>query len=227
MLGQAALAMWWDIATDVRDEFEHWHSHEHFGERLALPGFLRASRWGDAAGAEGFFVLYELEAFAALTSPEYLARLNAPSDWSRRMMPHHLHMVRSPCHVMDSRGSAVAGHALTVRLSPAAGRRQELRTRLGTMVQELPLRPGLVGVHLLRTESPAGAATTEQQLRGLADRAADWILVVVGYDRRSLQRLAEGPLAPAELEACGAAPRATVATHVLRHSVQADESRRG
>lgn len=218
MLGQAALAMWWDMAAETRDEFEHWHSHEHFGERLALPGFLRASRWADAAGGEGFFVLYELATFDALSSPEYLARLNAPSEWSRRMMPHHRGMVRSQCHVTDHRGSAVAGHALTVRLSPSQGREQALRSHLGTLVQDLPSQPGIVGAHLLRTEAPAGVATVEQHLRGLADRAADWIFVVVGYDARVLRSLAAGPLAPAALEARGAAPAAAVAAHALRHS---------
>jgi len=57
MLGAAALAMWWDMAPDMRAEFEHWHTHEHFPERLALPGFMRASRWADAKGGDGFFVL--------------------------------------------------------------------------------------------------------------------------------------------------------------------------
>ena len=225
MLGPAALAMWWDMAAEMRDEFEHWHSHEHFGERLALPGFVRASRWADAAGGEGFFVLYELATYEALSSPEYLARLNAPSDWSRTMMPHHRHMVRSRCRVMHSRGSAVAAHAITVRLSPAAGEPHRLEGWLATMVQELPSRPGVVGAHLLRSQTPADAATTEQRLRGLADRAADWIVVVTGYDARATQRLAEGELAPAALEARGAAPGAIVAAHALRHSALA--ARRG
>ncbi|HUG22283.1 MAG TPA: hypothetical protein VMN83_07135, partial [Albitalea sp.] len=76
MRGQAALAMWWDMAPGVCDEFEHWHSHEHFPERLALPGFQRASRWAEADGGEGFFVLYELATYEALVSAEYLASLN-------------------------------------------------------------------------------------------------------------------------------------------------------
>lgn len=216
MLGDAALAMWWNVAPDVRDEFEHWHSHEHFAERLALPGFLRASRWADAGGGEGFFVLYELHDAAALTSPEYLARLNAPTPWSRRMMPHHRGMVRSPCRVLGSRGSAVAGHALTVRLSPAHGRQQALGRHLGELLQQLPGQAGLAGAHLLQTEAPALAPTTEQRLRGLADRAADWILLVTGYDARALQQLAATALSGEALAAAGAAPGAISAGHLLR-----------
>ena len=82
LLGNAALAMWWDMATDARDEFEDWHSHEHFPERLRIPGFQRASRWASADGGEAFFVMYELESFDTLSSPAYVARLNAPTPWS-------------------------------------------------------------------------------------------------------------------------------------------------
>jgi hypothetical protein len=52
--------MWWDIAPEVRSDFERWHAHEHFPERLAIPGFLRASRWRSSDGGDGTFVLYEL-----------------------------------------------------------------------------------------------------------------------------------------------------------------------
>jgi hypothetical protein len=37
LLGRAALAMWWDMAPAMRDEFEEWHTREHFPQRLALP----------------------------------------------------------------------------------------------------------------------------------------------------------------------------------------------
>ena len=44
LLGGSALAMWWDMAADMRAEFEHWHSHEHFPKRLALQGLWKRSR---------------------------------------------------------------------------------------------------------------------------------------------------------------------------------------
>jgi len=211
--------------ADVRDEFEHWHSHEHFPERLALPGFRRASRWADAGDGQGFFVLYELATYEVLVSPEYLARLNAPSEWSRKMMPHHRNMVRSQCRVLESRGSAVAGHAITVRFSPAAGEQERLRSHLRALVQELPARPGLAGAHLLQTETPAIAPTTEQRIRGLADRAADWVFIVIGYDAQALRRLAEAALSAAALQSAGAAAGATSATYALRFSLAAAVSR--
>jgi len=39
LLGEAAIAMWWDIDPSMRGEFEHWHSHEHIPERLSIQDF--------------------------------------------------------------------------------------------------------------------------------------------------------------------------------------------
>lgn len=219
MLGQAALAMWWDISPPIREEFEYWHSHEHFPERLALPGFERGSRWAHAAGGEGFFILYELATYEALVSREYLARLNAPSTWSQKMMPHHRHMVRSQCRVLASRGGAVAGHALTVRFSPAPGAEEGLRAHLEALVHQLPAQPGITGAHLLRTDTPAIASTTEQRIRGNADLAADWIFVANGYDAPALRRLAAGKLPAGSLQAAGAAEGAINGIYGLRLSM--------
>lgn len=215
MLGRAALAMWWDMAPGVRAEFEHWHSHEHFPERLAIPGFLRAARWADAQGGEGFFVCYELAEPATLASPAYLARLNAPTPWSTRMMPHHRNMVRTQCEVLASRGGAVARHALTLRLSAQAGREAELERALIALCGDLPSRSGLIGAHLLRSRPPAIAPTTEQKIRGLADRSADWVFLACGYELESLRALGARQLGDEALQQAGAAAGALRGLHAL------------
>jgi hypothetical protein len=224
LLGDSALAMWWDMAPDMRAEFEHWHSHEHFPERLALPGFLRASRWRAADGGEGFFILYELQDHAALSSPGYVARLNAPTPWSTRLMPHHRNMVRSQTRVLHSHGVGVGRHAMTLRLSPRAGEEQRLQAALRALIEELPLRAGLAGAHLLRTDTPAIAPTAEQKIRGNADRSADWVFVVCGYDSEALKMLADGPLAPASLVAAGAAPEPVAGWYSLSLSMARSEN---
>ena len=205
LLGSGALAMFWDMAPAMRAEFEDWHSHEHFPERLAIPGFRRASRFTSAQHDDSVFVMYELESYEILSSPAYLASLNAPSPWSTRMMPHHRHMVRCQARVLESCGVAVARQALTMRLSPAPGRDDDLRAALRSLVETLPMRPGLTGAHLLRHETPAIAQTTEQKIRG-SDQVADWVFVTLGYDPAALDALAKGELAEASLVALGAAP---------------------
>ena len=205
LLGRAALAMWWDVSPDVRAEFEDWHSHEHFPERLGVPGFRRASRWSSAEGGEGFFVLYELDDHAVLASAAYAARLNAPTPWSARLMPHHRDMIRSQCRMLESRGAATASHALTVRCSPGPGDDGRLREGLAGLSRSVWMRPGMTGMHVLRHESPGLARTTEQAIRVAADRVADWVVVVVGYDEPTLRALGDGELSGSALSAMGAA----------------------
>jgi hypothetical protein len=217
LLGTAVLAMWWNVSPDVQPEFEDWHSHEHFAERLGIPGFRRASRWRSTDGTGGIFVMYELESHATLSSAAYLAHLNAPTPWSTRMMPHHRHMVRSQCHVLETLGGAVAAHALTVRLSPALGQETRLRAALASSVTQLATRPGLTGAHLLRHERPPIAATTEQKIRG-GDLEADWVFVATGYDASALAVLADAELAGAALQDAGAAVGAVARLFTLSHS---------
>lgn len=217
VLGRAALAMWWDMAPERLDDFQHWHAHEHFPERLGIPGFLRASRWTSADGGEDIFVMYELRDHAVLSSAPYLERLNAPTPWSTRLMPHHRHMVRSQCHVLESRGAAVARHALTIRLSPAPGQDARLRGAIAVMAGEAVAAPGIVGMHLLRHEAPPIEATREQKIRG-GDAVADWVLVVVAYDPAALAALAASQLAPDGLVSLGAVSGAQHGTYTLAQS---------
>ncbi len=216
MLGRAALAMWWDMAPEQRAEFEHWHTHEHYPERLGIPGFCRASRWRDAAGGEGIFQMYELEGHDVLSSDAYLARLNAPTRWSTRMMPHHRNMVRSQCNVLASHGGVTA-HAITVRMSPADTAGQALREGLLPLLLELPQRAGVGGAHLLKHSPPQIAATAEQKMRG-GDSYADWILVVTGYELETLDNIASVELGACALQALGAAPGATHGRFQLSYS---------
>lgn len=208
--------MWWDMAPAHRTEFEDWHSHEHFPERLGIPGFLRGSRWADASGGDGFFVMYELDAYETLSSPHYLARLNNPTPWSTRLMPHHSRMVRSLCRVLDSFGGGAARAMLTLRLSPAPGRADALRQYLQGVLAALPVQPGFTGGHLLRTDTPAMAQTQEQKIRGGADAVADWVVLAGGYDTEALRGLLQAGLGAPALAAAGAQGTPVAAVYELR-----------
>lgn len=223
LLGKAAVAMWWDMAPAHRAEFEDWHSHEHFPERMRIPGFLRGSRWASADGGDGFFILYELQAYETLTSPAYFARLNDPTPWSVKMMPRHRNMVRSQCQVAESQGGGIAGNMLTVRLSPAPLQADALHRHLRLLLQQLPQRPGITAIHLLHTQTPAAAATTEQKIRGGADGVADWIVLAAGYDAQVLLDLAQGELGVAALSAAGAQPAQISALYRLSYAMAANE----
>ena len=220
LMGKAALAMWWDVAPAIRTEFEDWHSHEHYRERLGIPGFLRANRWSQSDGGEGVFQMYELQDYEVLSSSAYLERLNSPTPWSTKMMPHHRNMVRSQCRVLESVGGSVASSALTVRFSPAAGQDEVLRQSLRSLITQLVDRPGCVGGHVLRHESPAIAMTKEQIIRG-GDRTADWIFLAMGYDERALSQLAQVELSEEAMVKRGALAGTESGLYTLSYSTTA------
>ena len=173
MLGRAAVAMWWDVAPEVRAEWEHWHSTEHMAERLAIPGFLRGTRWVARSGEPSYFVLYEVAELATITSGAYLDRLNNPTPWSRKMMPHHRNMVRSLCTVRAGWGGGVPQALATVRFSRTPN------------LPQLPQGQGLTSAHLLESQAMPATQTAEQKIRG-GDATADWVLLVGGYDADAL-----------------------------------------
>jgi hypothetical protein len=182
MLGRAAIAMWWDIAPEVKSEWEDWHSREHMPERLSIPGFLRGTRWVAESGEPSYFVLYEAADLGTISGGAYLEHLNNPTPWSRKMMPHHLNMVRSLCVLRAGWGGGLPQLLATVRFSPRAG-----------VLPELPRRKGLTGAHLLESQPMAGAPqTAEQKIRG-ADRSADWVLLVGGYDGEAVKAIVKDP----------------------------------
>ena len=88
MRGAGFLAIWSDVETHDLTDYRHWLTREHTTERVTTRGFL-ASRVFRAARDDinRFFILYELEGPEVLDGAAYLARLNAPTPWSQRIMP--------------------------------------------------------------------------------------------------------------------------------------------
>ena len=223
MLGEAAVAMWWNMAPSQCKEFEDWHSHEHFPERMGIPGFLRGSRWASVDGGEGFFVLYELDRYDTLTSEGYLQRLNNPTPWSSKMMPHHRDMVRSQCRRVHSTGGGIAQYALTLRFSPAKDRETEESVYLAALAESFVKSPGGAAFHLLRTETPKISLTTEQNIRGGKDAVADWIAIAIGYDLATLQNLQRDTLSAQMLEPRGIVPGAISDLYRLAYALAASD----
>ena len=224
MLGGAAVAIWCDVAPEAREEFDDWHAHEHMPERLSIPGFLRGSRWVSTDSRNGYFMLYEADNEATVTTGPYLERLNNPTPWSRKMMPHHRNMTRSLCRLQSSHGSGLAGSMLTIRFSSMPHAEGRLSRWLSTeLLPRLPSRKGLVAAHLLRAATGVPTEqTTEQRIRG-GDASADWILLVNGYSADAVRTLAAKDLSEADMLARGAAPGGISCVHGLAFSMTAND----
>ena len=207
LMGKAALAMWWDIAPEDRPGFEHWHSSEHFAERLAVPGFLRGSRWVAVSGEPYYFVMYELTGLDVLGSEAYRERVNHPTPWTTQTMARFRNMVRSQCVVTGSEGGGIAQVMLTLRFAPRTGEIERLREWVARqLLPALVAKPGINGVHLIENAVPAvplSEQTAEQKLRG-GDATADWVLLVNGYDIGAVSSLTEHELNEQSFEQNGA-----------------------
>lgn len=204
LLGRAAMLLGFDIVAEAIDEHDDWHTHEHLPERLSIPGFLRGTRWTALGEGPRYLVLYEVEHLDTLASPAYLERLNDPSPWTRRMMPHYRGMTRGLCTVASSVGLGMGHFGLLIRFRPDGDAGAALERWLADDVMPgLPVRRGLGSAHLLRGALPA-PMTSEQRIRG-TDAGVDWALLATGYLADALAQLQRAELAAAEFERRSAA----------------------
>ena len=111
LAGKGAIIIWNDVTPEGMADYYAWHNNEHMPERLGIPGFQRGSRYvkPTAEHMQKFLTLYELADRAVATSAAYLARLNAPSDWSRRTMLNFRNMLRALTTVEVTIGSGPGG----------------------------------------------------------------------------------------------------------------------
>ena len=208
LLGKAALLLCFDIVEASIAEHDDWHTHEHLPERLSIPGFLRGTRWVAVRAQPRYLVLYEVQQLDTLASAAYLERLNHPTPWTSKMMPHYRGMTRGLCAVQASHGFGMGHAALLMRFKPRPAAESSLGEWLqGDLLRKLASQPGIGSVHVLKG-ALAAPMTNEQRIRG-ADAGVDWALLVTGYGQAEVAALAQADLAVAVLEKHGATSVAT------------------
>jgi len=204
LLGRAAMLLAFDVEAAAMDEHDAWHTHEHLPERLAIPGFRRGTRWVATQGEPRYFVMYEVADLAVLTSDAYRERLDHPTPWTTRIMPHYRGMTRGFCAVSASFGVGLGAFAIFVRMKPEPGRESAVRAWLAAeALPPLASRRGLGGAHLFESAA-APPMTAEQRIRGV-DSSFDWAVLVTGYDEAAVGSLAHEALGTAAFAAHGAA----------------------
>ena len=106
MKGAGFLAIWSDVELEEETDYLHWLTREHTSERLGVDGFLRVRVYRSLeAGVRRYFIHYELRSPDVLGSEAYLARLNAPTPWSQRIMPILGNFVRGGGRVLARAGT--------------------------------------------------------------------------------------------------------------------------
>jgi hypothetical protein len=171
------LAIWNDREDAIADVYERWLVSEHIPERLAVPGFLEARRYEAARGNPRFFTPYLVASPQVLISPEYLARLAAPSPLTREVMAGLRNMRRTVCALSyRSPRAALGGCAVTACAEQPAGIDEAgLLERAAGLARD----PRVLGVQIWRAvPDPAAAPSSEAKLRPGGDRRIEAALVV-------------------------------------------------
>ena len=182
--GKGAICIWNDITPEGREEFYDWHLNEHMPERAAVPGFLRSRRFIalENTTQPEFFTLYETRDPAVHTSEAYLARLNAPTPWTKIATQAFRKTSRALTEVQASLGPGAGGVLGTIRFAVEEGRRDEVIAKFSDdVLPVIAALPEITGVHLCTTDKDASASkTAESKDRADILTAPDWVVLIEG-----------------------------------------------
>ncbi|SDG16012.1 hypothetical protein [Pelagibacterium luteolum] len=165
------VAIWNGVTPGTENDFAAWHKKEHMPERLAIPGFLRGTRWGERT----YFTLYELAHPDVARSAHYLERLNAPTDWTRRVMSHFQDNSRCVGAFVHSLGAMPHERAIIIRLDG-----EQQGTIDDAVAVEIMNIAGVKGCHIgLADNAVSSIKTIERQGRHVHE---PWGLILIALD---------------------------------------------
>src|SRR6185295_4432751 len=194
LAGKGVVAIWHDLLPEAKRDFYEWHNREHMPERVGIPGFRRGRRYVAISGTPEFFNLYEADTPEVLGGRDYLDRLNAPTPWTKRVVPSFRNVARSICRVAFSDGVGSGGVMLTACFDVEATHRAFAVAALtSTILPPLALRVGIAGVHLcLADEAVSKVETAEKKARADRTLVPTWIVLIEGIGGDEVQAAADG-----------------------------------
>jgi hypothetical protein len=219
--GEGFLAVWNDVQQEAEDEYNVWYRREHMPERVAVPGFLGGRRYIDWDRTfHRYFALYPTRTVGVLNSPEYLARLNAPSPWTQKMFPNLVNYVRGACRIVASRSEGIGGFMATIRLSLSDAARGLETSPTAAAAAEIHGLDGVIGVHIGVVDPEVTATpSSEKQLR-TAEGTFDAVVLIETISRRSAEEAM--PTIEETLTALpNMAPTRTSGIYALSHLLEA------
>ena len=206
LLGSGVLAIWNGLTPGYDSEFVEWHVKEHILERVGVPGFLRGRRYFAVDGTPAYFNFYETENYQVLSSAPYLARLNDPTPWTRKVVSNFKDTSRTICDVAHSSGRGIGAWIETIQLQTTSDAAEFSRRIASGLLAEIAKQHSVSAVHLLRGVPEANKAdTAEKAMRGVRDKEAQWILLVETVTAQAALDLRGGLIGDASLAQAGAA----------------------
>ena len=180
MKGSGFLAIWSDVAAEDETDYLHWLTREHTEEQLGVPGFQAVRVFRSLRkDARRYFIHYQLDSPEVLASDAYLARLNAPTPWSQRVMPKLANFARGGGRVIAEIGEGRGGLLAAAKLDSNSPLDLAQLETIATM-------DGIVAARLLETDlARTTIATREKDMRARDDSFAA-LLLIEGVDERAV-----------------------------------------
>lgn len=191
----ALLAIWHDVEASHADEYLRWHTFEHLPERLSLPGFRRARRYKRNAGwGPEFLCLVDTSSLSAFSSKQYLDRVNAPTAWTRSMMPRYSNVSRVLCLSLLDVGGGTSPVLCCIRFNmlnedPSSS----LPTKFLQEMVQLHVDQHVTHIQVCVTDAALSARGSEEsRLRG-SDRVRDqnFLILLAGISPVELENASE------------------------------------
>jgi hypothetical protein len=174
----ALLCIWHDVETDYVEEYLRWHSFEHLPERLALPGFVSAERYQLIEGpGQRFGCFLEVENRDAFRSSAYQARLDAPTEWTRRLMPRYSRVHRALCRKQWDIGNGMSGLAACLRI--ASNGNTALKAELRAICAALLVEHEIMRARFAELDQALTSLTSEEKRLRRSEDAGGYDLVVL------------------------------------------------
>jgi hypothetical protein len=181
MRGSGFLAIWSDIEPADLVDYRHWLTREHTTERVTTKGFLACRVFRTVrADIDRFFILYELETPEVLDGAAYLARLNAPTPWSQRIMPKLGNFIRGGGSVVGRAGRGEGATVMALRTEALPKDPQELAQALVTC-------DGIAAVQIGATDEARTSVRTAEKDMRRNEGFFGALLLIEALDAASLQ----------------------------------------
>jgi hypothetical protein len=220
LAGKALVAIWNNIAPEMREDFFEWHPREHMVERLGIPGFLRGRRYSAVKADVEFLTLYELRDVDVLVSDVYRERLTNPTPWSTKTLPAFRDNVRGACRIHFSEGYAMGGFVHTVRLRAPEGKEGAVVAALKRdVLPGLISLPRITGVHLVENDAALTAGNAGNQ-RGRVISLPHLVLLVEGSTVDGVRDVCARHLGGDRLRALGAVDDIHDGLYQIEYSIQ-------
>jgi hypothetical protein len=167
--GRGMLVNFTNIPSEVEQDFNKWYDREHLEERVAIPGFLWATRYEAIDAPQKYLALYLTENPGVLSSKVYLDRLANQTEWSLRTLAQFQDATRALVTINVSKGYGRGSAIAFVRIQPSDTDAKQLRETIASSIEPLIQSDGILSAHVLES-GPAGTVPP--------GTSTDWFIVV-------------------------------------------------